>query len=333
MMHEIHGAEVFMVGTHNGLEFTQGDLDNMVSAFNDLNLASRVPLKLGHNDEQPVTDGQPALGWVSKIWTEGGKLFADFVNMPTVVFNAIKQGLYKHVSVELLQNMSRSGSEYPWVLDAVALLGADIPAVRELNDLQTLAMTSKLPGVRFSRVATFTSASTIKTGVSSTMTDEEIKAMQKELADEKAARAKDRADFHRKHISGVLESAVKAGTIDPAIRDRVEKSRQFKSDVDVVEFWTEQEINNEIERNKKTFTRKEGVTSHTSGDADKMDTTVKTNAQAMTFKAQAECVRVGGRIDNFDDMDKATKRVLNTDKALAKAYLADPNGDFVAQSA
>lgn len=154
-MAQLKNAEIFSTGTHNGLPFTEGDLDAIVSAFNDLGQSGRVPLKLGHDDAQPITDGQPALGWVGRIWRRGAKLMADFIDVPSVVFDAIKQGLYKFVSIELLTDAQQGDSRIPFVLDAVALLGADIPAVGGLADLQRLTATRAMPAREFSARLTF----------------------------------------------------------------------------------------------------------------------------------------------------------------------------------
>jgi hypothetical protein len=140
----IKGAHIFSVGTWNRSTFTEADLDAIVSAFNELMQTGRVPLKFGHNDDQPLTDGQPALGWVERVWRDGSKLFADFAEMPTVVYNAIKSKLYRFVSIELLKNAERDGKKYPYVLDAVALLGADPPAVTNLDELNALATMTRI---------------------------------------------------------------------------------------------------------------------------------------------------------------------------------------------
>jgi hypothetical protein len=137
-------AHIFATGAHpgqnaEGLQFGESDLDNIVSAFDALGQSGRVPIKFGHNDEQSLTDGQPALGWVSRVWREGSNLYADFQDMPTEVVAAVRKGLYKFASIELLKNATQGHTTYPYVLDAVALLGADPPAVKNLQDLQRLA--------------------------------------------------------------------------------------------------------------------------------------------------------------------------------------------------
>lgn len=137
-MKSLIGKEIFAVGKWNGLSFSDKDLQSIVNTFNELASVQKVPLKFGHNEEQPVTDGKPALGWVDKVYIKGKKLLADFSNMPDVVYDAVKAKLYRTVSIELLKNVQFKGKTFPWVLDAVALLGADQPAVNTLEDLNAL---------------------------------------------------------------------------------------------------------------------------------------------------------------------------------------------------
>jgi len=103
---------------------TTATLDSLVESFGALANAGRIPLKLGHNDGQAVTDGQPALGWVSRLYRKGEALFADFTGLPGAIYDSIKKGLYKFVSIEMLRNVDADGQRYDAVLDAVALLGA-----------------------------------------------------------------------------------------------------------------------------------------------------------------------------------------------------------------
>src|SRR5882672_9037081 len=97
MSKSIQNVKVFAAGTWNKQKFTEATLDGIVQAFKDANKAGRVPLKFGHGDteaEQPFREGMPALGWVSKIWRAGADLMADFTDIPTAVFESIRQGLY-----------------------------------------------------------------------------------------------------------------------------------------------------------------------------------------------------------------------------------------------
>ena len=127
--------EIFAVGKWNGMEFKEEDLNAIAAAFNTLKKVHRVPLKIGHNEGQPMTDGQMALGWVSEVWVSGEKLLAKFTNMPEVVYQAVNKGLYRNLSIELDFGVTYKGNYFSAVLSGVALLGADIPAVNTLADL------------------------------------------------------------------------------------------------------------------------------------------------------------------------------------------------------
>lgn len=127
--------EIFSVGVWNNFEFTLNDLRKMAMSYSSLKDVLQVPLKFGHNEEQQMTDGQPALGWVSDVYVKGQKLVAEFSDIPDIVFNAMQKGLYKNVSVEVDFDVSYKKNFYDFVLTGVALLGADLPAVNNLNSL------------------------------------------------------------------------------------------------------------------------------------------------------------------------------------------------------
>lgn len=176
---DIRGANIFKAGTWNKQTFTEEDLDQIATTFNELSQAGRVPLKFGHNEEQPFTDGQPALGWVSKIWRSGKDLYADFTDIPKVVYEAVRKGLYKFVSIELLKNAEQGGKRFPYVLDAVALLGADPPAVSGLEDLQKLALSRA--SFTFSEALAFTRQT--NHSITGDSPDMDPKDLQKAIAD------------------------------------------------------------------------------------------------------------------------------------------------------
>lgn len=145
---ELVPIEILAPGTYIS---TSGDpipveteqLDAMVANFSALAQFIKPPLKLGHGKQviaQPA--GQPALGWVARLTRAGRKLIAHVADMPDVVKAAIRTGRYRRVSAEFLldfgatvweQNL-KTGVRGP-VLEAVALLGADLPQCAELADL------------------------------------------------------------------------------------------------------------------------------------------------------------------------------------------------------
>ena len=133
----LNGVEIFSTGIWNGDKYNAEDLDNMVSNFD--NVGFEPPVKIGHNEEQPeLKDGQPALGYVDKIYTAGSKLLANFKELPKKVYEAIKRGNYKRVSSEIYWNYRADDKSFNRVLKAVALLGAEIPAVTNLESITGL---------------------------------------------------------------------------------------------------------------------------------------------------------------------------------------------------
>ncbi len=271
---ELRSREILKTGTHNGIEFKEDDLHDIVSAFNELRGVHEVPLKFGHNDEQGVTDGQPAIGWVENLFVRGGTLMADFADVPKVVFDAIMKRLYRTVSVELIRSVKHEGRTLSWVLDAVALLGADQPAVRGLQDLAalTLARASFAGGnrVMFSVNAGDLSdkedeevsgegitRSDLKEAIASavdplkdqltdvtsklkTVEDENVtlKAANKELKDEEDLRKKREKEKNvkasRDMVTKLLEGAVKDNRIEPAQREVYERTLGVDDDERVV---------------------------------------------------------------------------------------------------
>jgi hypothetical protein len=127
---DINNVPIFKAGIWNGDKFTTKDLEAIVEAFGELGF--KPPLKLGHNSKQEETliqDGLPALGWVNRLFVKGTELFADFTDIPKKLHDAIKSKSFGPVSAEIFSNFKRNGKVFSKALKAVALLGADIPAV------------------------------------------------------------------------------------------------------------------------------------------------------------------------------------------------------------
>jgi hypothetical protein len=194
---------------------------------------------------------------VSRVYREGRKLLADFTDIPKVVYEAIKSGLYKFVSVELLGGVKAGTREIPWVLDAVALLGADPPAVGTLKDLQSLTM-ARSSGLQGRARVAFTRDSNPLTGAKPNMAGEndDLKAILQRLADAEKERdalkikaaqtetferdlnelkAKTHADkvtSHRAKLMELFEAPIKDKKILPAAREQFK--RVYKTETDAV---------------------------------------------------------------------------------------------------
>lgn len=141
---EIKEVEIFSTGRWKGskaVEVTESMLDDMVTAFMALSSIEgfRPPLKLGHADAQTLVgqggSGAPALGWVTRIWRSGNKVLADFADVPSTLVDLIRRRLYNSVSIELLPTLEYGGTNFRNVLSAVAILGAELPAVKGLKAL------------------------------------------------------------------------------------------------------------------------------------------------------------------------------------------------------
>ncbi len=139
-LHSVSGVEIFSTGLWNGKQITDHDLDCIVAAFGSTKGMVRPSLKLGHDDEQKLLqkDGLPAAGWVENVRKVGSKLVADFVDIPKKVYQLIANKAYRKVSCEIYNNVDIKGSKYPKMLGAVALLGADLPGVLNLDDILSL---------------------------------------------------------------------------------------------------------------------------------------------------------------------------------------------------
>jgi len=270
MPHELKGREIFATGSFNGFTFDESDLDDIIANFEALP-NFKVPLKFGHDADH--NDGQPAIGWVSRIFKQGNKLLADFVDIPTVVFEAIKAQLYRTISVEILLNTKIDGQRFDHVLDAVALLGADRPAVGTLSDLNALLATRTgfagghrvaFETIAGTKVKSKTSSFTIPKEDESEMDKKEVQelldaalkplndANVKLTADLEAANktiaqfTTDKADgektaleekvkLARKAVTDVLDAAVRSKAMSPATRETYEKQIGLNDDERVLE--------------------------------------------------------------------------------------------------
>jgi hypothetical protein len=302
MGQKITGVEIFDVGTWNGYAFSDADLEGIVKSFDTLSLSGRVPLKFGHKGKLREDDSQPALGWVERVYRKGSKLLADFADVPTVVYESIKKGLYKFVSVELLGDVQAGNRRIPWVLDAVALLGASQPAVGTLADIQQLTMSRR----------------------------SQLSAAQRlTFAYEDHSMSTDTRDLQKRAIKLAFDSAIKDGRILP--RDQLAFSRRYGDDatLDDAEAWISgtprpAPINGMQSRVPVTEDVRVG---------ERADHTVlrKTRELAKPQLDAIERAELEGRPVSMSRdrvLEQAAKRVLNADRALGTAYkfVADKDG-------
>lgn len=133
----IQNVEVFETGKWNGEPYTLEDVQAIVVADEELHDLVRPRIKVGHTKEDLEGTDKPAFGWLGALKLKGQKILADFKRIPKGLFDAIQKGQYARQSVELLIGYEHpeTRKRYPMVLDAVAFLGADLPAVPTLKPI------------------------------------------------------------------------------------------------------------------------------------------------------------------------------------------------------
>ena len=129
MSFEIKGIEIFSTGKHNGDKYSSDDIDLIIENTNNLDFLPAV--KLGHKHES----GAPAFGYLKNLSRKNNTIVADLVNLPKEIFEAIKAKRYARVSVEIYENLNRSGKIFKKAIGAIALLGQEIPGVAGLKTI------------------------------------------------------------------------------------------------------------------------------------------------------------------------------------------------------
>lgn len=346
-MHTVE-AEIFAPGTWNKTwTFAAQDLHDIVANFKALGDNHHVPLKFGHNDKQPMTDGYPALGWVSDVWVKDDKLMARFESVPAIVKKAFDAKLYRHVSVELDVDVEHRGKKYKYVLSAVALLGADIPAVNTLNDLKHyLDGGERLAASRRESFSAVQGNLTTEPEEGKDMTKEELEAaikaavapleakftaatgelaaanakitaLEAEKAKGAEAEAATKLKMHRETLTGKLEKAVKEKVLTPAQREGALRFMRISEDAAVLTV-TEAQVDEYIKINgsaKKV---------HMSDQGKGKGSDNQENSGAEYNDAGAEIVARAQKLQGEDaklSFTAARDRVMRADPALAKAWL------------
>jgi hypothetical protein len=250
------------------------------------------------------------------------------LDVPDKVHKLIKDGYLKFVSIELLKDVRAFNRVIPWVLDAVALLGADQPSVGILSDLQALTLQR--------RRCDFTSGTRVafRRGVSqegSDMDKAEVEALLKkqreesdavmakltarlDAADKRAADAeKERDEAAKKHkadniklkrtqIDALFNASIEAKTkggdfIEPAVREQFAKFSRYDKDDNACEAVEIKDVEAYIKDNVKM-----------TPDAE------------LLHRAKVRCKANGGDPSKPDDLMKASKEELRSNKELAVKY-------------
>lgn len=138
------GIPIFKAGFWKNTNFTIDDLEELVQNTNSLinSHLHEPPIKLGHSENQEILskEGLPSAGYVSRVYRLGNQVFADITNIPKQIADLIEKRAYSKISAEIYEEFKHPETQenIGKVLRAVALLGADIPEVKGLGDIQRL---------------------------------------------------------------------------------------------------------------------------------------------------------------------------------------------------
>lgn len=298
-------AEIFAVGHWNDRDYSVADLENIAANFRKYQSRIKPPLKLGHRRDD--LRGQPALGWVQDLYVRGQKLVARFADVPAIIRNAIRKGLYRRVSSELWQ------AEEGFILKAVALLGADLPAVDNLEDL-TVYFTEdhELP---FSQTLTLEFAMTnLKIKSNSALNFEELYNAEKaaRLASEKKLSQLQKLEFEKQRAAALERarltclSFTEKGLLPPYIKDMLLDADGLRTDKDGVNIVIPFDIFVKLLEMLPENTAEKGL----AGEAETEDPADEIDRRAKEIVER----------DNVD-YTEATRRVLLHEKHLYDSYL------------
>ena len=145
---EIKEMEIFRVGTHNGDDFTEDDLEEIAENFQKLKKEVRPKLKITHHGDdkdQAELAGLASYGDITDVYVRDDgngekRLYADLVNVPAEVVKWIEDGRFAERSIEIYPQFrlgTNGGSPtYNNVLKAIALLGHEMPAVTGMEPIK-----------------------------------------------------------------------------------------------------------------------------------------------------------------------------------------------------
>jgi hypothetical protein len=126
------GVEVFRAGNYPGkIPVTETDVSRIADTYNRFQAGRGTRYEAAA--KQTHESGKPALGWVSKLEAKGKSLIAQFRDTSDELLNGIIEERYPNPSIELRQSFQVGGKDQGLSLKAVALLGADPPAVKEVE--------------------------------------------------------------------------------------------------------------------------------------------------------------------------------------------------------
>ena len=116
--------EVFKAGVYPQGKFTKKEIAEIAKNYDPQ--FCEAPITIDHQQSGP------AYGWVDTVKADGEKLKVAFKDIPQEFEQAVNDGKYKRVSVELYRNLEGKGA----YLKAVSFLGAATPQVKGLEQIK-----------------------------------------------------------------------------------------------------------------------------------------------------------------------------------------------------
>ena len=116
--------EVFKAGVYPQGKFTKKEIAEIAKNYDPK--FCEAPITIDHQQSGP------AFGWVDSVKADGEKLKVAFKDVPQEFEQAVNEGKYKKVSVELYRNLEGKGA----YLKAVSFLGAATPQVKGLEQIK-----------------------------------------------------------------------------------------------------------------------------------------------------------------------------------------------------
>ena len=142
--------EVFKAGVYPQGKFTKKEIAEIAKNYDPQ--FCEAPITIDHQQSGP------AYGWVDTVKADGEKLKVAFKDIPQEFEQAVNDGKYKRVSVELYRNLEGKGA----YLKAVSFLGAATPQVKGLEQIKfmeaeadTYEFEEEKPDVKPEETATF----------------------------------------------------------------------------------------------------------------------------------------------------------------------------------
>lgn len=296
---------------------------------------------MGHEgpDSRDEPESQFALGWVTRLYREGKKLLAD-MEVPEKVATWIREGMLRYVSVELLRDVKADTREIPWVLDAVALLGADQPAVGILKSL-TLSK-ARSAALQFRARVAFTRDNP-QSGDRKAMADPTVselmaridkieaekkaletkaaegESFQRKLTELQAQTQAEKVAAHRAKLMEAFEAPIREKKILPAVREHFKRVNKVDSDEHVLNVTVA-----DAEVFMKAYPNPDAPkTPHTAGGSDPNDPANK----AVEFARQRVREERGTGKPADQIMVEAFQAQLRSNPDLAAAWKSAPGGN------